>query len=207
MDKMARDHPLVYHIKDRRNAKVLRREINRAFDDIDAAISGISSRIRRGKYPIWHFDAVIEEVLAYTRVSPEIQELMEAENISLTDVQTQLLTTLISSAFVIFDLNDAKKIVGLIKKLEQLDDGVVKVLSQSKRFGEKAFQKLSVERLNALDDNFMSFFSNDIENIVRMYKKRCLPIEFFDSEILFYGLEKDFNVPSCPVEFCNITRG
>ena len=29
----------------------------------------------------------------------------------------------------------------------------------------------------------------------------------FDSEILFYGLEKDFNVPSCPVEFCNITRG
>ncbi|MBO5729860.1 MAG: hypothetical protein J6R67_01550, partial [Treponema sp.] len=111
----------------------------------------------------------------HTRVSPEIQELMEAENISLTDAQTQLLAALISSAFVGADLNDARKSLELIRKLDQLDDGVVTALKQSKRFGEKAFQKLSTESLNALDDNFLLFFSNDIENIVRMYEK--LPAE------------------------------
>ena len=260
MDKIVREHPLVYHIKDRRDAKSLRREINSAFDDIGAAISRIISRIIEGKYPIWRFDALIEEllekytpeeaeqikehlarmkrsedikdlvltigsvtlsvltllipggavagllcarsglqiagvavsvasamndlddsllyrqeVLAHTRVSPEIQELMEEENISLTDAQTQLLTALISIAFVGADLNDARKSLELIRKLDQLNDGVVTALKQSKRFGEKAFQKLSVESLNALDDNFLLFFSNDIENIVRMYEK--LPTE------------------------------
>ena len=233
MDKIVREHPLVYHIKDRRDAKALRREINSAFDDIGDAISRIISRIIEGEYPIWRFDALIEEllekytpeeaeqikehlarmkrsedikdlvltigsitlsvltllipggavagllcarsglqiagvavsvasavedlddsllyrqeVLAHTRVSPAIQELMEAENISLTDAQTQLLTALISSAFLVFDLNDAKKSMELIRKLDQLDDGVVKVLSQSKRFGEKAFQNVDTTTLN-----------------------------------------------------------
>ena len=233
MDKIAREHPLVYHIKDRRDAKALRREINSAFDDIGAAISGIISRIIEGKYPIWRFDALIEEllekytpeeaeqikehlarmkrsedikdlvltigsvtlsvltllipggavagllcarsglqiagvavsvasavedlddsllyrqeVLAHTRVSPEIQELMEAENISLTDAQTQLLAALISSAFVGADLNDARKSLELIRKLDQLNDGVVTALKQSKRFGEKAFQNVDTTTLN-----------------------------------------------------------
>ena len=233
MDKIVREHPLVYHIKDRRDAKALRREINSAFDDIGDAISRIISRIIEGEYPIWRFDALIEEllekytpeeaeqikehlarmkrsedikdlvltigsitlsvltllipggavagllcarsglqiagvavsvasavedlddsllyrqeVLAHTRVSPEIQELMEAKNISLTDAQTQLLTALISSAFVGADLNDARKSLELIRKLDQLDDGVVTALKQSKRFGEKAFQNVDTTTLN-----------------------------------------------------------
>ena len=233
MDKIVREHPLVYHIKDRRDAKALRREINSAFDDIGDAISRIISRIIEGEYPIWRFDALIEEllekytpeeaeqikehlarmkrsedikdlvltigsitlsvltllipggavagllcarsglqiagvavsaasavedlddsllyrqeVLAHTRVSPEIQELMEAENISLTDAQTQLLAALISSAFLVFDLNDAKKSMELIRKLDQLNDGVVTALKQSKRFGEKAFQNVDTTTLN-----------------------------------------------------------
>ena len=233
MDKIVREHPLVYHIKDRRDAKSLRREINSAFDDIGDAISRIISRIIEGEYPIWRFDALIEEllekytpeeaeqikehlarmkrsedikdlvltigsitlsvltllipggavagllcarsglqiagvavsvasamndlddsllyrqeVLAHTRVSPEIQELMEAENISLTDAQTQLLTALISSAFVGADLNDARKSMELIRKLDQLNDGVVTALKQSKRFGEKAFQNVDTTTLN-----------------------------------------------------------
>ncbi len=233
MDKIVREHPLAYLIKDRRDAKALRREINSAFDDIGDAISRIISRIIEGEYPIWRFDALIEEllekytpeeaeqikehlarmkrsedikdlvltigsvtlsvltllipggavagllyaksglqiagvavnvasamddlddsllyrqeVLAHTRVSPEIQELMEAENISLTDAQTQLLAALISSAFVGADLNDAKKSMELIRKLDQLDDGVVTALKQSKRFGEKAFQNVDTTTLN-----------------------------------------------------------
>ena len=233
MDKIVREHPLVYHIKDRRDAKSLRREINSAFDDIGDAISRIISRIIEGEYPIWRFDALIEEllekytpeeaeqikehlarmkrsedikdlvltigsitlsvltllipggavagllcarsglqiagvavsvasavedlddsllyrqeVLAHTRVSPAIQELMEAKNISLTDAQTQLLTALISSAFVGADLNDARKSLELIRKLDQLNDGVVTALKQSKRFGEKAFQNVDTTTLN-----------------------------------------------------------
>ena len=227
MDKIVREHPLAYLIKDRRDAKALRREINSALDDIGAAISGIISRIIEGKYPIWRFDALIEEllekytpeeveqikahlarmkmsedikdlvltigsvtlsvltllipggavagllcarsglqiagvavsaasavedhedsllyrqeVLAHTRVSPEIQELMEAKNISLTDAQTQLLTALISSAFVGADLNDARKSLELIRKLDQLDDGVVKVLSQAGDADKESQNKL-----------------------------------------------------------------
>ena len=233
MDKIVREHPLVYHIKDRRDAKALRREINSAFDDIGDAISRIISRIIEGEYPIWRFDALIEEllekytpeeaeqikehlarmkrsedikdlvltigsitlsvltllipggavagllcarsglqiagvavsvasavedlddsllyrqeVLAHTRVSPEIQELMEAKNISLTDAQTQLLTALISSAFLVFDLNDAKKSVDLLRKLDNLDNEAVQALKQSKRFGEKAFQNIDTIILN-----------------------------------------------------------
>ena len=73
---------------------------------------------------------------------------MEAENISLTDAQTQLLAALISSAFVGADLNDARKSLELIRKLDQLNDGVVTALKQSKRFGEKAFQNVDTTTLN-----------------------------------------------------------
>ena len=116
-----------------------------------------------------------QEVLSHIKVSPEVQELMNTENISLTDAQIQLLVALLSSAFVILDLSDAKKSVDLLRKLDNLDNEAVQALKQSKRFGEKAFLELNVEQLNALDDYFLTFFDNNSDNIVKMYQK--LPTE------------------------------
>ena len=37
-----------------------------------------------------------------------------------------------------------------------------------------------------------------------LYSVFCFTVELFDSEILLDGLEKDFIIPSCPVQFCDI---
>ena len=260
MDTILCDYPLVQYFKNKTEEAYLKSQITKTFDDINNAINKIINKIIEGKYPIWHFDSLIsellqkyssneaqiikqqledmkkeedfkdlfltigsitlsvltllipggviagllhvksglqianaafsvasaindiedsvlykQEVLSHIKVSPEVQELMNAENISLTDAQIQLLVALMSSAFVILDLSDAKKSVDLLRKLDNLDNEAVQALKQSKRFGEKAFLELNVEQLNALDDYFLTFFDNNSDNIVKMYQK--LPTE------------------------------
>ncbi len=233
MDTILCDYPLVQCFKNKTKEAYLKRQITKTFDDINDAINKIINKIIEGKYPIWHFDSLIsellqkyssneaqiikqqledmkkeedfkdlfltigsitlsvltllipggaiagllhvksglqianaafsvasaindiedsvlykQEVLSHIKVSPEVQELMNTENISLTDAQIQLLVALLSSTFVIFDLSDAKKSVDLLRKLDNLDNEAVQALKQSKRFGEKAFQNIDTITLN-----------------------------------------------------------
>lgn len=233
MDTILCDYPLVQYFKNKTEEAYLKRQITKTFDDINDAINKIINKIIEGKYPIWHFDSLIsellqkyssneaqiikqqledmkkkedfkdlfltigsitlsvltllipggviagllrvksglqianaafsvasaindiedsvlyrQEVLSHIKVSPEVQELMNTENISLTDAQIQLLVALLSSTFVIFDLSDAKKSVDLLRKLDNLDNEAVQALKQSKRFGEKAFQNVDTTTLN-----------------------------------------------------------
>ena len=233
MDTILCDYPLVQYFKNKTEEAYLKRQITKTFDDINDAINKIINKIIEGKYPIWHFDSLIsellqkyssneaqiikqqledmkkkedfkdlfltigsitlsvltllipggviagllrvksglqianaafsvasaindiedsvlykQEVLSHIKVSPEVQELMNTENISLTDAQIQLLVALLSSTFVIFDLSDAKKSVDLLRKLDNLDNEAVQALKQSKRFGEKAFQNIDTITLN-----------------------------------------------------------
>jgi hypothetical protein len=233
MDTILCDYPLVQYFKNKTEEAYLKRQITKTFDEINDAINKIINKIIEGKYPIWHFDSLIsellqkyssneaqiikqqledmkkkedfkdlfltigsitlsvltllipggviagllhvksglqianaafsvasaindiedsvlykQEVLSHIKVSPEVQELMNTENISLTDAQIQLLVALLSSTFVIFDLSDAKKSVDLLRKLDNLDNEAVQALKQSKRFGEKAFQNIDTITLN-----------------------------------------------------------
>ena len=233
MDTILCDYPLVQYFKNKTEEAYLKRQITKTFDEINDAINKIINKIIEGKYPIWHFDSLIsellqkyssneaqiikqqledmkkkedfkdlfltigsitlsvltllipggviagllhvksglqianaafsvasaindiedsvlykQEVLSHIKVSPEVQELMNTENISLTDAQIQLLVALLSSTFVIFDLSDAKKSVDLLRKLDNLDNEAVQALKQSKRFGEKAFQNVDTTTLN-----------------------------------------------------------
>lgn len=233
MDTILCDYPLVQYFKNKTEEAYLIRQITKTFDDINDAINKIINKIIEGKYPIWHFDSLIsellqkyssseaqiikqqledmkkkedfkdlfltigsitlsvltllipggviagllhvksglqianaafsvasaindiedsvlykQEVLSHIKVSPEVQELMNTENISLTDAQIQLLVVLLSGTFVIFDLNDAKKSVDLLRKLDNLDNEAVQALKQSKHFGEKAFQNVDTITLN-----------------------------------------------------------
>ena len=233
MDTILCDYPLVQYFKNKTKEAYLKRQITKTFDDINDAINKIINKIIEGKYPIWHFDSLIsellqkyssneaqiikqqledmkkkedfkdlfltigsitlsiltllipggviagllhvksglqianaafsvasaindiedsvlykQEVLSHIKVSPEVQELMNTENISLTDAQIQLLVALLSGTFVIFDLNDAKKSVDLLRKLDNLDNEAVQALKQSKHFGEKAFQNVDTITLN-----------------------------------------------------------
>ena len=90
------------------------------------------------------------------------------------DVTKATRNYILSGAFLflgIFDVADSTKTVMLIRKFDKLDDAAKLVLKSSKSFGKKAFHDLSVERLNALDDYFLTFFNNNGDNIVKMYQK------------------------------------
>ena len=63
MDTILRDYPLVDFFNSRTDKNYLKKKINNIFSDICKAINEIIKKIRDGKYPIWHFDALIIELL------------------------------------------------------------------------------------------------------------------------------------------------
>ena len=256
MDYIKRNYPLVTFFNGKEDKKTVEKQLGKAYKEINKALDNLIARIHDGKYPIWHFDTLAEQLLekyedkdrnviqnelarmkkkeeltdllltigpmvlsvglflipggasfillglraglqvanaavgvmsavndiqdaaimkdesyASLKISPEVQQLMNKENYDINDAKFQYIVALVSSGFVVFDVMDAVDAFKLIKKCGQLDDVTRNALKQSKRFGEKAFKELSVERLNTLDDYFLLFYNNDSTNIVRMYQK------------------------------------
>ena len=256
MDYIKRNYPLVTFFNGKEDKKTVEKQLGKAYKEINKALDNLIARIHDGKYPIWHFDSLVEQLLekyedkdksviqaeltrmkkkeeltdllltigpmvlsvaillipggasfvllglragvqvanaavgvmsavndihdatimkdesyASLKISPEVQQLMNKENCDINDAKFQYIVALVSSGFVVFDVMDAVDAFKLIKKCGQLDDVTRNALKQSKRFGEKAFKELSVERLNTLDDYFLLFYNNDSSNIVKMYHK------------------------------------
>ena len=115
--------------------------------------------------------AGINKDTAYASLRLSDDQIALVENADVSEATKEYILSGVFMGLGIFDVADSVKSVKLIFKLDKLDDVTRLALKNSKRFGEKAFKELSVERLNTLDDYFLLFYNNDSANIVRMYQK------------------------------------
>ena len=133
-----------------------------------------------------------QEALSHIKVSPEIKELMRAENINLSDAQSQLLLALVSSALVIFDIRDAKKSVELLEKLGDLQDVAVDTLRHSKRFGEKVLQNVDVAMINYIGktEKAVKVFDNlSTLDAAQMYKALNFFPNNLNTNVIWLGMD------------------
>lgn len=277
MDTILCEYPLVNFFYSKTDKNYLKKKINNTFSDICKAINKTIEKIQKGQYPIWHFDALItellqkydsketevikdylakkrkkeelidlsitigsitlsvlmllipsgavasllyvktrlqivnaaasvvsavndisdsllykQEALSHIKVSPEIKELMRAENINLSDAQSQLLLALVSSALVIFDIRDAKKSVELLEKLGDLQDVAVDTLRHSKRFGEKVLQNVDVAMINYIGktEKAVKVFDNlSTLDAAQMYKALNFFPNNLNTNVIWLGMD------------------
>ena len=136
--------------------------------------------------------AGINKDTAYASLRLSDDQIALVENADVSEATKEYILSGVFLGLGIFDVADAAKSVKLIFKLDKLDDVTRLALKNSKRFGEKAFKELSVERLNTLDDYFLLFYNNDSANIVRMYQKLPADVVCKEPEDLLRKYTKTF---------------
>ena len=63
MDYIKRNYPLVTFFNGKEDKKAVEKQLGKAYKEINKALDNLIARIHDGKYPIWHFDTLAEQLL------------------------------------------------------------------------------------------------------------------------------------------------
>ena len=63
MDYIKRNYPLVTFFNGKEDKKTVEKQLGKAYKEINKALDNLIARIHDGKYPIWHFDTLAEQLL------------------------------------------------------------------------------------------------------------------------------------------------